>query len=254
MFFLKARNQPDIAEDFTASFDISFQVKELAEHIPDLESRKRFLAKDPLVSVEGFRAIVLLTYKYLFGMRVCADCPSCNFHENPCQDYFGSNATPEGGIFGQIDAGYTSVEAQKSIGALHAHSQLFVQCLHQHTPLHEVFKIIETQHPELVQHFCKYKAYVSRQVYCEPKQVQVDLEVIENDWPEYADYSNLMERPSYLTQSISETDDAIEEGKMGRQLFVQRRRNVANAETTSCACTQRNSWRKRASSCMSPKR
>ena len=46
---------------------------------------------------------------------------------------FGSNATSEGGILGRVDAVYTYIEAQESTGSLHAHSQVVVQCLHQHT-------------------------------------------------------------------------------------------------------------------------
>ena len=49
--------------------------------------------------------------------------------------WFGSNGTPEGGILGRVDAVYTSIEAQTSTGSLHAHSQVVVQCLHQHTCL-----------------------------------------------------------------------------------------------------------------------
>ena len=104
--------------------------------------RRALLAKDSLASVDGLRIMVLLAYEHLFGMRVCPNCPHCNHDEavSPCQDLFGSNAKAEGGVFGRIDAGYTSFEAQKSTGALHAHSQLFVQCLHQHKPLSEVLQ------------------------------------------------------------------------------------------------------------------
>ena len=98
------------------------------------------LVVDPLASVDGFRSLLLLAYEYLFGVRMCSRCPDCNNGRcgSPCQDWFGSNAKPEGGIFGRLDAGYTSFEAQKSTGSLHAHSQLFVQCLHQHESLAEV--------------------------------------------------------------------------------------------------------------------
>ena len=89
--------------------------------------------------------------QHLFGMRVCPNCPHCNHDErtDPCQDCFGSNAKSEGGVFGRIDAGYTSSEAQKSTGALHAHSQLCVQCLHQHEPFSSVLERL-TEKPELV--------------------------------------------------------------------------------------------------------
>ena len=84
--------------------------------------------------------MVQLTFKYLFGVNYCSNCPECVSSADPCQDLFGSSANAEGGIFGRIDAIFTSIEAQKSTGSLHAHSQLFVQCLHQHTPLWEIVK------------------------------------------------------------------------------------------------------------------
>ena len=75
-----------------------------------------------------------LTFKYLFGLSCCSHFPDCVSSADPCQDLFGGSANAEGGIFGRIDAMFTSVEAQKSTGSLHAHSHFVVQCLHQHTP------------------------------------------------------------------------------------------------------------------------
>ena len=99
-------------------------------------SRHQFpfkVAKDSLASVEGFRVMVLLAYTHLFGMRVCPNCPHCNYDEDqdPCQDCFGSNAKAEGGVFGRLDGGFTSFEAQKSTGALHALGAVWVppRCL-----------------------------------------------------------------------------------------------------------------------------
>ena len=56
---------------------------------------------------------------------------------------FGSVATALGGIFGRIDAMFTSIEAQQSTGSLHAHSQLFIQCLHQHISLDDIIAILQ---------------------------------------------------------------------------------------------------------------
>ena len=65
-----------------------------------------------MASVDGFRTVILLTVEHLFGIRVCPHCPDCNATSNPCQDMFGSVATALGGIFGRIDAIFTSIEAQ----------------------------------------------------------------------------------------------------------------------------------------------
>eukprot|EP00959_Pyramimonas_sp_CCMP1952_P374558 7844379-Pyramimonas_sp.AAC.1 len=97
-----------------------------------------------MASVGGFRVIVDAALRHLFGVRTCPNCPRCNQAEDgtPCQDLFGSSIAPEGDVFGRVDACYVSIEAQKSTGALHAHCQVFVQCLHQHTPLDKAFELV----------------------------------------------------------------------------------------------------------------
>eukprot|EP00959_Pyramimonas_sp_CCMP1952_P281746 5889036-Pyramimonas_sp.AAC.1 len=112
--------------------------------VPTWAERRRILARDPMASVDGFHILVDATLRQLFGLRTCPNCPRCNHAEGgfPCQGLFGSNAMPGGGAFGRVDAYYVSIEAQKSTGSLHAHCQVFAQCLHQHAPLEEVFEIV----------------------------------------------------------------------------------------------------------------
>ena len=68
-------------------------------------------------------------------------------------------------MVGRCDAGYTSIEAQKSKGSLHAHSQIFVQCLHQHTPLAEIMQRLKRDGDGLVKKYLVYKEHVCRRVY-----------------------------------------------------------------------------------------
>ena len=96
-----------------------------------------------MTSVDGFRTMILLSFEHLFGIRFCPHCPDCNATSNPCQDMFGSAATAFGGIVGRIDAIFTSIEARKSTGSLHAHSHLFIPCLHQHTRLDDIITILQ---------------------------------------------------------------------------------------------------------------
>ena len=184
---------------------LALSPEDLQAQIPDYDTRRALIAKDSLASVEGFRVMVLLAYEHLFGMRVCPNCPHCNHDDDaePCQDCFGSNAKSEGGVFGRLDAGYTSFEAQKSTGALHAHSQLFVQCLHQHQPLSQVLDEL-TERPELVQRYMQYKAHVCRQMFAEDGSLQSWEEgrrkEVESLWPEYTSSSALIETPSYTVE------------------------------------------------------
>ena len=149
--------------------ELTLDPQQLLAPLLAYEERVATIARDSLASVDGFHVIVRLTLKHLFGVQLCPHCPDCNNGDNytPCQDIFGCSSTCEGGIFGSIEASFTSIEAQKSGGALHAHSQLFVQCLHQHTPLAVVLKDIE-QHPWLVQGYLQCTTHVCRQENVEP--------------------------------------------------------------------------------------
>ena len=143
---------PELGADFV---ELGVPLEDLLDRLPSDEDRRAMMARDPMASVDGFRALCSLAYEHLFGLRVCPFCPDCNNAESgdtvPCQDFFGSNATPEGGIFGRVDGAISSIEAQKSAGSLHKHSQLHVQCVHQHTPLREIFADISGGNRALVE-------------------------------------------------------------------------------------------------------
>ena len=148
---------------------INIPMADLIDKVLAWDERRMILARDHLASVDGFWVLILLAHEHVFGMRICPRCPDCNQGSlglsQPCQDLFGSSAKAEGGSFARIDAVATSVEAQKPTGSLHAHSQLFVQCLHQHTPLWEVLAYIRSRNPELVPRLLRYRAHVCRQTY-----------------------------------------------------------------------------------------
>ena len=94
---------------------LSASIPELMHKLPSYEDRKKIMSSDAVASVDSFRAMVLLTYEHLFGMRFCNHCPNCNYSSSPHtprQYVVCSNARSEGGILGRIDAGHTSIEAQ----------------------------------------------------------------------------------------------------------------------------------------------
>ena len=194
------RLQPELGLDL---LELGVPIKDiLGTIIPGYDDRRALLARDPLASVDGFRTLCLLAYKYLFGMRVCPACPDCNNKESgsgaPCQDIFGSNATPEGGVFERADGGFTSIEARKTAGSLHAHSQLHVQCLHQNTPLREIFNSVIPNNETLVQKYLDYKSHVCREVYADPEAWSARQEETEAAWPEYENAIDIVTSPAYL--------------------------------------------------------
>ena len=136
------------------------------------------MARDALAGVDGFRVIVHLFFERILGIRFCPKCPNCE-----CADLSGSNAKAVGGCFGRVDAVYGSIEAQKSAGSLHLHAQVFVQCLHQHTPLYEIFRIQESTMKTIVNEYKAYKAAVSSQVYADLKSWEGRKDAVEKAWP-----------------------------------------------------------------------
>jgi hypothetical protein len=95
------------------------------------------MARDPLAAVDAFHVYTRVVLARLLGIRMCPECPHCNRGANPCQDAYGSNAEPQGGIFGRVDALFGGVEAQMA-GALHLHFFAYVQRVHQHNTLKEI--------------------------------------------------------------------------------------------------------------------
>ena len=174
------------------------------------DERRALLARDPLACAEGFRTLVMLTLRHLFGVRYCPDCPNCAQSDHPCMDAFGSNATAKGGIFGRIDAIYGSIECQKS-GSLHLHTQAFVQCYHQFKPLSELVTLSHERQLELLRRYSTYSAHVRRTIYCKPGDWEEEQQDVEADWPEYKGCALMASRPTY--QSADAASMTAEEWK-----------------------------------------
>ena len=179
--------------------------------VPCWEQRRRVLARDPLASVDGFHTLALLLLKYIFGLHMCPHCPNCATTWHPCTDIAGSNATVVGGVFGRVDAAYVSIEAQKSTGSLHAHCQVFVQCLHQHTPLTEIFQLVESRLDSLRSTYLQYNTHVVHMTYAGQAEEQIvdGVDAAEQTWPEHAMDRAMTACPEYLrarapTRDVSE--------------------------------------------------
>ena len=151
---------PEAPQMIVKDCDIILSVSSqgLIEKLPDYDERRQILATDSLASVDGFRIMIQLTSQ----LNSCPTCPVCNHDKSnePCQDLFGSNATAEGGLLGRVDAAYTSVESQKSTGSLHEHSQVFVQCLHQHTNIYQILDKLRERPDSIVREHLQYKEHV----------------------------------------------------------------------------------------------
>ena len=130
--------------------------------LPNYEQRRALLARNPLACAEGFKVLVILTLRHLFGVRFCPRCPDCAKSNSPCTDSFGSNAMATGGIFGRMDAVFGSVECQKA-GTLHLHLQGVVQCFHQFTPLSELVAMGKEPLLEMLRRYSSYTAHACQE-------------------------------------------------------------------------------------------
>ena len=124
----QGRGKPDLDVEF-----YSLSPEALAAELPPYDDRRAMLTKDPVACADGFRTLVQLALRHLFGVRYCPKCPDCGTSSRPCTDAFGSNAMACGGIFGRLDAAFGSIECQKS-GVLHIHFQArFKRTTNTHT-------------------------------------------------------------------------------------------------------------------------
>ena len=99
-----------------------------------------------------------------------------------------------------MDAAYISIEAQKSTGSLHAHCQVFVQCLHQHTPLAEIFQLVESRLDFLRKAYRQYNTHVVHMTYSgqTDEQIEEGIRAAEHTWPEHSMDSTMTDCPKYL--------------------------------------------------------
>ncbi len=74
---------------------------------------------------------------------MCPRCPRCNDSEFGCQEIFGSNMRPVGGVLGGMTAFGGAVEHQNH-GTPHFHFEGHVVCAYQYSTLKEVATLIET--------------------------------------------------------------------------------------------------------------
>ena len=210
------RAWPALDADFTCSLPVEC----LEPRVPNWEERRRILARDPLATVDGFRVTMLLLLRHLFGMSTCLYCPDCSCGPTPCQDNRGSNAKTNGGVFGRCDAAYVAIEFQKSSGSGHGHIQLFVQCLHQHESLREIFAATSERAAALREAYLHYTSHVRRCIYDrDPVEVTAALHAAEQRWPEYKSERRLISRPRYQA-GVMAAENSDEEAELWTEAYL----------------------------------
>ena len=168
--------------------------------LPMYDIRRALLAKDPVCIVHAFHTYIRFVLARLLGIRMCPLCPRCNARgsANPCQDRFGSNATPLGGILGRCDALAGVVEHQGQ-GTPHIHAVVHVQRLHQKRTLREIADFIQ-QDASHVAYLKQFQSWACREEHFIKEQHDAEIEAIEKEWPSYkkASSNKLCVLPAFL--------------------------------------------------------
>ena len=87
--------------------------------VPSAKVRAQLAAQDPHAVMAAFQLEVRVRLAQLLGLRMCLECPHCT-----CQDRFGANTLPMGGVFGAAVALGGAIEFQFH-SSPHFHFEVF---------------------------------------------------------------------------------------------------------------------------------
>ena len=228
------REDPIVQEDLrgTAGHDTpKLEADDVAyAELPAYKIRCKAAARDPYAVVSAFLVWIKYVLPKLLGLRMCPNCPHCNADDSghKCQDMFGSNMTPLGGIFGAIEALGGAVENQRG-GTPHFHFNCHLASSYQHMTLLEIAKLIEQEllRPEDV---FEFHSWLCREEHMDNEAHQKNVEAHEAAWETgYAarEHDGLCQLPQYLGEKAPENlwhhdiseEDARAEGKRWKQAY-----------------------------------
>ena len=104
---------------------------------PEYDLRRLTSARDPLAVVNAYKINIVLRLATVFGVRMCPRCPRCNDGVLGCQDKFGNNLRPVGGVAGAMPAFGGATEHQ-GFGTPHFHGEGHIACAHQFGTLQDI--------------------------------------------------------------------------------------------------------------------
>ena len=170
------------ADGNVSSFGIFVPLKGL--DVPTFNERQKIIAQDPLACVNGFRTLVQLVLRTMFGVRVCSDCPARSA-KCACQDRFGSVSNVEGGVFGLVEAYAASIEAQLA-GWLHTHILIWLSWVYQHHTMYEIAKMLIGRLGAFARGMADLDHWKDRccsETFAEPNNFnEIELDNIETTW------------------------------------------------------------------------
>ena len=148
--------------------------------LPEYDLRRANAAKDPHAVMEAYKVEILLRLATLLGVRMCPKCPRCNETGFGCQDKFGSNMRPGGGVLGGVVALGGGTEHQ-GYGTPHLHVEIHVCSIYQYGNMQDVVKQFKEGFFTLRQ-WQKYQEWFHREDILHEQVYKNYIETIEEDW------------------------------------------------------------------------
>ena len=127
--------------------------------LPLYHIRRKLVARDARAVVAAYLYEVKYKLPMLMGLRCCPFCPRCNLDTwpRPCQDIFGANTLPMGGIAGCACSMSGATEYQKK-STPHFHALLHLVNVYQYRTLADIAAAIKQKwlNPASVVHFSQW--------------------------------------------------------------------------------------------------
>ena len=180
---------------------------EIVIDLPEYDVRRLATARDPLAVVEAHRLNICLRLAWLLGVRMCPQCPKCNAFPWGCQDLFGSNMRPMGGLLGGCAAFGLGTEHQGQ-GTPHGHGQAHLVCIYQYATLLEIATLVEeslqkSKESPLVKDMRAFQKWLHAEEVLDPEEYAKEPDMAEREfWKGYAgkEHAAMSQIPTYLME------------------------------------------------------
>ena len=189
---LEAQGQQAHTDGDDDSVDIEF---------PEYDLRRLTSARDPLAVVNAYKINIVLRLATVFGVRMCPRCPRCNDGVLGCQDKFGNNLRPVGGVAGAMPALGGATEHQ-GFGTPHFHGEGHIACAHQFGTLQDIADKIRAGDMS-AQDLKDYQSWLHAEDIMHEQTYSEFRPRVEREWEDRyasAEHSRLSTTPQYLVE------------------------------------------------------
>jgi len=167
--------------------------------VPEYDIRKKMTARDPWAVIQNFLHSLKGMLPRLLGMRMCPECPRCNAGDAPCQNKFGHNMMPMGGLLALAQGSGGCVEYQRNSNP-HFHGNVHIASAYQHKTLQEIAGMIEDALLSL-ESITAYQSWMCREEHFDQEAHYEHIDALEQHWKENnkaRENDGLCQLPTYI--------------------------------------------------------